>query len=267
MATWPSLFISHGSPMMALMPTPAHEFFRGLGAMIERPQAILCVSAHWESERPTVSTAAVPETIYDFGGFPDELYQMHYPAPGAPELAEQVAGLLADAGLPCDRDAGRGLDHGAWIPLLLSYPEADIPLTQLSIQPHLGPAHQYAVGQALATLRRSGVLILGSGAITHNLRDVYQRRTAGLPVDGPSPEWATAFEAWVSDKVEAGAMADLVDYRALAPHAAMAHPRDEHFLPLLTAAGAAGAVGGGAGRTMHRSFEWGSLGMTAYAFG
>jgi 4,5-DOPA dioxygenase extradiol len=263
MATMPSLFVSHGSPMMALMATPAHEFFRGLAATIERPQAILCISAHWESERPVVSTATAPETIYDFGGFPDELYQMRYPAPGAPELAGQAAGLLADAGLQCDKDAGRGLDHGAWIPLLLSYGEADIPVTQLSIQPHLGPAHQFAVGQALAPLRQSGVLILGSGAITHNLRDVYQRRTAGLPVDGPSPDWAMEFETWVSDKVEAGAFADLRDYRALAPHAATAHPRDEHFLPLLTAAGA----GGGAGRTMHRSFEWGSLGMTAFAFG
>lgn len=267
MTTLPSLFISHGSPMMALLATPAHEFFRGLGALIERPQGILCVSAHWESEQPVVSTAATPETIYDFGGFPDELYQMHYSAPGAPQLAERVVGLLADAGLPCDRDGNRGLDHGAWIPLLLAYEAADIPVTQLSIQHHLGPGHQFAVGQALAPLRHDGILILGSGAITHNLGDVYQRRTGGLPVDGPSPAWAVEFEAWVTDRVEAGAFADLVDYRALAPHAAMAHPRDEHFQPLLTAAGAGGAAGGGTGRTMHRSFEWGSLGMTAFAFG
>ncbi|MDA1100011.1 MAG: class III extradiol ring-cleavage dioxygenase [Proteobacteria bacterium] len=266
MTTLPSLFISHGSPMMALTQTPAHEFLGSLGAQIDRrdrPRAILCVSAHWESRQPVVSSASVPETIYDFGGFPDELYQLRYPAPGAPDLAERVVGLLADAGLPCDRDLARGLDHGAWIPLLLGYPAADIPVTQLSIQHHLGPAHQYAVGQALAPLRREGVLILCSGAITHNLADVQQRRAGGVPVDGPSPDWAAEFEAWVVDRVEAGAMADLVNYRAGAPHAAMAHPRDEHFLPLLTAAGA----GGEAGRTMHRSFEWGSLGMAAFAFG
>lgn len=266
MTTLPSLFISHGSPMMALLRTPAHDFLAGLGAVIDhiaRPRAILCVSAHWESHEPTVSTVAAPETIYDFGGFPDELYRLHYPAPGAPDLARQVAVLLADAGLACDTDNDRGLDHGAWIPLLLGYPGADIPVTQLSIQHHLGPGHQLAVGRALAPLRQDGVLILGSGAITHNLGDVQQRRASGLPVDGPSPDWATEFESWISDKVETGAMADLADYRAQAPHAAMAHPRDEHFLPLLTAAGA----GGGAGKTLHRSFEWGSLGMTAFAFG
>ena len=262
MTTLPSLFISHGSPMMALMQTPAHEFFQGLGAIIDRPREILCVSAHWESERPVVSNTAAPETIHDFGGFPDPLYRLRYPAPGAPALAERVVGLLAAAGLACDTDGDRGLDHGAWIPLLLSYPEADIPVTQLSIQHHLGPAHQFAVGRALASLREDGILVLGSGAITHNLGDVHQRRTAGVPVDGPSPDWAMAFETWVSNKVGTGAFDDLIDYRALAPDAAMAHPRDEHFLPLLTAAGA----GGGSGRTIHRSFEWGSLGMTAFAF-
>ena len=262
MTTLPSLFISHGSPMMALMRTPAHEFFQDMGAMIERPRAILCVSAHWESEQPTVSSATAPETIHDFGGFPDALYQMRYPAAGAPDLAERVVGLLADAGLPCDMDGGRGLDHGAWIPLLLSYPDAHIPVAQLSIQYRLGPGHQFAVGQALAPLCREGVLVLGSGAITHNLGDVQQRRAGGLPVDGPSPDWATEFEAWVVDRVASGAHDELVNYRTLAPHAPMAHPRDEHFLPLLTAAGAAG----GPGRAMHRSFEWGSLGMTAFAF-
>jgi len=263
MTTLPSLFVSHGSPMMALRQSPTREFLGGLRASVDRPRAILCVSAHWESAHPAVSTTAAPETIHDFGGFPDELYQMRYTAPGAPDLAERAAGLLADAGLPCDRDGGRGLDHGAWIPLLLAYPEADIPVTQLSIQYHLGPAHQYAVGQALAPLRGEGVLILASGSLTHNLADVQQCRAGGVPMDGPGADWAAEFEAWVVERVETGAMADLMDYRAQAPHAAMAHPRDEHFLPLLTAAGA----GGGAGKTLHNGFEWASLGMAAFAFG
>jgi 4,5-DOPA dioxygenase extradiol len=258
----PSLFVSHGSPLMAIMETPAHKFLAGLGAMFEKPSAILCISAHWESECPTVSTVSLPETIHDFGGFPDALYEMRYPAPGAPDLAERVVALMAGADLPCDRDPGRGLDHGAWMPLLLGYPDADIPVTQLSIQPYLGPAHQFAVGQALAPLRDEGVLIFCSGSITHNLGDVFQRRSGGVPVDGPSPDWAVEFEAWVLDRVEGGRLHDILNYQILAPHAAMAHPRDEHFLPLLTAAGA----GGGAGHALHRSFEWGSLGMTTFAF-
>jgi len=266
MTALPSLFVSHGSPLMALQETPANTFFRGLGSMLSRPKAILCVSAHWESEQALVSTATAPETIHDFGGFPDALYQMHYPAPGAPELAERVAGLLTDTGLACDSDPTRGLDHGAWIPLLLSYPEADISVTQLSIQPRLGPTHQFAVGQALAPLRYDDVLIFCSGAVTHNLADVFQRRSGGVPVDGPSPDWAVAFEVWVAKRVEGGRIHDLLNYRLLAPHAAMAHPRDEHFLPLLTAAGAGAGPSGCAGTALHRSFEWGSLGMAAFAF-
>ena len=262
MTKLPSLFISHGSPLMALMQTPAHKFLSGLAAMLAKPSAILCVSAHWESAGPLVSTVAIPETIHDFGGFPDALDEMRYPAPGAPALADRVVELLTVADLPCDGDTERGLDHGAWIPLLLGYPNADIPVTQLSIQQHLGPAHQFAVGQALAPLRDEGVLIFCSGAITHNLRDVFQRRSAGVPVDGPSPDWAVEFEAWVVERVEGGHLHDVLNYGVLAPHSAMAHPRDEHFLPLLTAAGA----GGGAGHAIHRSFEWGSLGMAAFAF-
>lgn len=257
----PSIFVSHGSPMVALNETPAHRFLKGLGAGVERPAAILCVSAHWETERPAVSTAACPETIYDFSGFPEALYRLSYPAPGAPELAGRVARLLADADFGCDRVADRGLDHGAWIPLLLGYPEADIPVTQLSIQHRLGPAHQLAIGRALAPLRHERVLVLASGAITHNLADVGRRRREGRTHE-PPPAWAAEFEAWVDGRVAAGAKDDLVDYRRLAPGAEMAHPRDEHYLPLLTAAGAAD----GGGRTLHRSFELGGLGMSAYAF-
>jgi len=263
MTVLPSIFISHGSPMTALEETPARRFLEGLAAQVARPRAILCVSAHWESEQPTVSAAVSPETIHDFYGFPEPLYRLSYPAPGAPALAERVAALLTEAGLDCALDSDRGLDHGAWIPLLLAYPQADIPVTQLSIQHHLGPDHQLAVGRALAPLRREGVLILGSGALTHNLADVAQRRRQGR-TEAPPPAWAVGFEAWVDERVKRGAVDELVDYRRLAPEAETAHPRDEHFLPLLTAAGAGG---GGRGETLHSSFHLASLAMSAYAFG
>lgn len=260
----PSVFVSHGSPTTALTDTPAHRFLMGLGAALPRPSAILCVSAHWESEAPTVSTALSPETIYDFYGFPDELYRLSYPAPGAPELATRTVEVLRAAGFACEVDPDRGLDHGAWVPLLLSYPEAGVPVTQLSVQHHLGPAHHEAIGRALAPLRAEGVLVLGSGNITHNLKDALGRLRGGPGADLSTPEWAGAFDAWVAERVEAGGFEELADYRALAPHAEVAHPRDEHFLPLLTAAGAGGGV---PGRALHRGFELGSLSMAAYVFG
>jgi 4,5-DOPA dioxygenase extradiol len=261
MASLPSLFISHGSPMTVLSDTPARRFLDGLAGQVPAPQAILCVSAHWETARPAVSTAAQPETIHDFGGFPDALFQIVYPAPGAPELAGRVRALLDEAGLVCDLDPARGLDHGAWTPLLLAWPEADVPVTQLSIQHHLGPAHHLKLGAALAPLRAERVLILGSGAATHNLRAVAAARAAGgVP---QTPGWAQQFDDWLAERVEAGAHEDLVDYRNRAPGAEMSHPRDEHYLPLLVAAGAAP----GPGRVLHRSFDIGSLSMAAYAFG
>lgn len=256
----PSVFVSHGSPMMALDDTPARRFLERLGTRVGRPKSILCVSAHWETERPAVSTATAPETIYDFGGFPEPLYRMRYPTPGAPALAERVAELLGAAGFACDMDPARGLDHGAWIPLRFAYPAADIPVTQLSIQHHLGPGHQLAVGRALTQLRHEGVLVFASGGVTHNLADVAARRGR---TDGAPPAWAVEFEAWVGEQVRAGAVDALVDYRRRAPRAETAHPRDEHFLPLLTAAGA----GGGVGQLLHSSFDVGSLAMSAYGFG
>ncbi len=265
MTTLPSIFLSHGSPTIALDRVPVHEFLRGLGPELERPEAILCVSAHWETERPTASTATAPETIYDFYGFPEPLYRLAYPAPGAPELARRAAALLADAGLACDLDPGRGLDHGAWIPLLLMYPDADVPVAQLSIQHHLGPAHHLALGRALAPLRDEGVLVMASGSTTHNLGDALGRRGAGEAAQSAPPEWASAFDDWVTETVTAGRLDELVDYRARAPFADMAHPRDEHFLPLLTAAGAGGD--GAAGRQLHAGFMLGSLSMAAFAFG
>jgi len=253
----PALFISHGSPMLVFEDIPARHFIAGLGRELERPQAILCISAHWETDRPAVSAAPAPETIHDFYGFPDELYKLQYPASGAPALARRVVELLGKAGIEGAVDPDRGLDHGAWNPLLLIYPEADVPVTQLSIQVQLGPAHHAKIGRALEPLRREGVLVLASGGAVHNLRQFHIDR------EQPAP-WATSFDDWLADRIAAGDEKALLSYRQDRPDGRLAHPRDEHLLPLFVAMGAGG---GAAGRPLHRSFAHGSLSMAAFAWG
>jgi 4,5-DOPA dioxygenase extradiol len=259
----PTVFVSHGPPTLVLEPSPVREFLSGLGAALGRPAGILCVSAHWDTGRPAVSTAPAPETIHDFYGFPEPLYAMTYPAPGAPELAERASRLLDGAGLAADRDPGRGLDHGAWVPLRLMYPDPAIPVAQISIQAALGPAHHLAVGRALAPLRADGILVLASGNTTHNLHDAIGAMRSGA-VDAPPPAWARSFADWLSAAVADGNEDDLVNYRARAPFAALAHPTDEHLLPLHVAFGAAGP--GARGRRLHESYLFRSLNMAAYAF-
>lgn len=269
MARLPTLFLSHGSPTLALDPGPARDDFAALGRTLPRPKAVLCVSAHWETPAPAVSGAARPETIHDFHGFPDELYAIRYPAPGAPELAARAAGLLGGAGIETAIDPGRGLDHGAWVPLRIMYPEADVPVAQLSLQTPLGPAHHLAVGRALAPLREDGVLILASGSATHNLRDF-----GGRAYDAPALPYVLEFEAWLMRAVAEGEVGALADWRARAPHAATNHPTDEHLLPLFVALGAAqgearGKAGNGRvpGRLVHASHTWGILSMASFAWG
>ena len=179
---FPSIFISHGSPMLGLTESPARSFLMGLGKQLGRPRAILVASAHWETPTATLNAVAVNDTIHDFSGFPPELYAMRYPAPGAPELAEQASDLLCAAGLASRIDRARGLDHGAWVPLALMYPEADIPVLQVSLQGRLGPAHHFQLGRALAPLREQDVLVIGSGSFTHDLSRI---RRGGL--DDPEP--------------------------------------------------------------------------------
>jgi 4,5-DOPA dioxygenase extradiol len=251
----PTLFVSHGSPMLYLeKDVPGRAFLASLGKQVPRPKAILAVSAHWNTEQPAVSLAAKPETIHDFYGFPEALHRLRYDAPGAPELAGRVAELTGAA-----RDPGYGLDHGAWVPAMLGWPEADIPIFQLSVQPYMTPAHHLALGRKLAALREEGVLVMGSGSATHNLRRLVRGQH-----DTPPEPWAKAFDDWVAEKVETGDEAALANYRNEAPHAREAHPTDEHFLPLHVAFGAAGK--GTRGRTLHRSFTSGNLSMAAYAF-
>jgi len=203
MDRFPALFVSHGSPMIAITPNPAHHFLRDLGPRLGRPRAILIATAHWATATPVLGTAARPETIHDFGGFPPALYALRYPAPGAPEVAREAGTRLRAAGLAVAEDAARGLDHGSWIPALLMYPDADIPIAQISIQPEADPAHHYQIGAALRPLREEGVLILGSGSFTHNLRAAFglmrgvgrRRRNFRLPrpsSPGSARKWRRA---------------------------------------------------------------------------
>lgn len=256
----PVLFISHGMPTMALLPGPTGEFLRSLGREIPRPTAILCVSAHWETVWPMATGTARPETIHDFGGFSRELHEMEYPAPGAPELAERAVARLSAAGMDARIDPDRGLDHGAWVPLSLMFPEADVPVVQVSLQGDLDGTHHVALGEALAPFRDEGVLILGSGGATHNLEAMHGRRP-----DDPPPETVAAFDRWLAGVVEGGRTDDIARFRETAPDPDFNHPYpSEHFLPLLAALGAAGR--GVPGRRIHRAFAYGALSLSAFAW-
>jgi 4,5-DOPA dioxygenase extradiol len=260
MTQLPTIFVSHGSPMLALQDSPARRFLQGLGQSLPRPTAIALVSAHWETRGgPTVSLATQPDTIHDFGGFPQALFDMRYPAPGAPAAAERAAALFEAAGIPVGRSATRGLDHGAWVPLKLMYPQADVPVMQISIVHGAGPVLHQQMGAALRQLRQEGVLVLGSGSLTHNL---YEFR--GQPVDAPAPGWVSQFEAWMREKLVANDQEALLGYRHLAPMAEKNHPTEEHLVPLFVAMGAAGP--GAKTELLHSSFEHGVLAMDAYAF-
>ncbi|MGE7960605.1 DODA-type extradiol aromatic ring-opening family dioxygenase [Pseudomonas sp. NPDC089530] len=253
----PSLFISHGSPMLALEPGASGPALARLAAELPRPRAIVVVSAHWESQDLRVSSNPQPETWHDFGGFPAALFAVQYPAPGEPELAEQVAQLLRADGLPAQLDDQRPFDHGVWVPLSLMYPQADIPVVQVSLPSRMGPALQTQVGHALSGLRQQGVLLIGSGSITHNLRELDWH--AGPESVEP---WAKAFRDWMIEKLAADDEAALHDYRRQAPNAVRSHPSDEHLLPLYFARGA-----GGDFSIAHQGFTMGALGMDIYRFG
>jgi 4,5-DOPA dioxygenase extradiol len=263
----PPLFLSHGSPMIALEPRAAGHFMQGLGPAIDaafgRPQAILAVSAHSLTREPVLLAAPQHEAIHDFGGFDPRLHEMRYDAPGAPALAARVAALLQAAGIPAHQSAEGGLDHGIWTPLRYLYPDADVPVLPLAWPPQWKPAQLFALGQALAPLAGEGVLVIGSGSITHNLRRVF---AGGMRPDAEAastPE-STAFRDWFADRGAAADWEALFDYRARAPHAVLMHPTDEHLLPWFVAAGAGGRQ---PATRIHASLTYGDLGMDAYAFG
>ena len=256
----PSIFVSHGAPTLPLDDIPARAFLSSLGGSLGKPRAIVAVSAHTIGQRTAVFSAPRMKAVHDFRGFPQALYRLRYDPPGDPALAGRVASLLAGAGLdaagPLEAD---GLDHGVWVPLLLAYPEADVPVVVVSLDAGLDAAHHLAVGRALAPLRDEGVLVMASGAATHNLREFFGGRPD--PDAAPAP-YAAAFADWVTDAVTRGDLDGLADWQRRAPNAQRAHPTPEHFVPLLVAAGA-----GGPGRPLHKSFAFGMLGMHAYAFG
>jgi 4,5-DOPA dioxygenase extradiol len=257
----PAVFVSHGAPTLAIeTDDPTHVFLTQLGRTLGKPRAVLCVSAHWEASRPSLGAAEAPQTIHDFYGFPEPLYSIHDPSPGDPALAERARVLLHDAGLEPQLDERRGRDHGAWVPLTLMYPDGDVPSVQLSVQSRLDAAHHAALGRALAPLRDEGVLILGSGGATHDLRRAAFRH----PDSAQVPDDVRAFEAWLVDGIEAGETDALVGWLERAPHARANHPTPEHFLPLFVPLGA--AAPGTKGRTLHRTFAYGALSMAAFAW-
>ena len=255
----PTLFLSHGSPMHAIEPGAAGEAWQSLGRALPRPRAVLMVSAHWETSVPMLTGNPKPATIHDFGGFPAELFAIEYPAPGDPSLAREAVALLKKAGITAGVDGCRGLDHGAWVPLRWMYPDHDVPVVQLSVQPELGTGRHVALGRAVAPLAADGVLIVGSGHTTHNLRD-----WMGNPRRSEPLRYAQAFSAWLGERLSANDTAALVAYREQAPEAARAHPSEEHFLPLHVAWGAAGD--NPRVERIVEGFEAGALAMDSYAF-
>jgi len=245
--------------MTAIEPGAARDAWVALARSLPRPRAILIASAHWETDLPMLTGSAKPETIHDFGGFPDELYRIVYAAPGAPGVAAEAVSLLKRAGITAGVDGCRGIDHGAWVPLMHMYPDADVPVVQLSVQPARGAAHHVALGRAIAPLADAGVLVVGSGHATHNLRDwmMQMRRPGELRYVGE-------FADWLAQRLEANDVDALVDWRERGPEAARAHPTDEHYLPLLVAFGAAGAHPNV--ERVHRDVAGGALAMDAYRF-
>ncbi len=255
-----ALFVPHGAPTFALRPGAAGAALRDAAEALPRPRAIVVLSPHWESAQPLVGSAARLETIHDFGGFPQELYQIRYPASGCPGAAAQVVQALQEAGLPAQADHQRGLDHGAWVPLRMMFPDADVPVIPVSVQPQAGPAGALRLGQALAPLMEQGMLVLGTGNLTHNLRD-YMLARAGQGV----PDYVRAFPAWVAERLARHDLEALLDYRRQAPDAVRAHPTEEHLLPLFVALGAGGAEQARATH-LHAGIDDYVLAMDAWAF-
>jgi 4,5-DOPA dioxygenase extradiol len=252
----PALFLAHGSPMLAIEDTEYSRFLAELGKKI-KPKAIVIFTAHWESDVLTISYSNEEyETIYDFGGFPKELYEIKYPAKGSVEIACKVEEKLTNSGIPIRRDKTRGLDHGSWTLLHRMYPEASIPVVQISVNPNLSPDKQYEIGEALRGLGEEDILIIGSGVTVHNLRMLKWNQST------PEP-WAVTFDDWLIEKINAKELDQLFNYENAAPDARLAVPRAEHFVPLFI------AMGSGMQETpkvIHRSYDYGTLSYLCYQF-
>ncbi|MDP4083202.1 MAG: class III extradiol ring-cleavage dioxygenase [Bacillota bacterium] len=252
----PSLFLAHGSPMLAIEETEYTRFLASLGNKI-KPKVIVLFTAHWEKDTLTISsTDDIYETIYDFYGFPDELYEVKYPARGSKKLADKLKMKFEQEGIPAELDSTRGLDHGSWTLLYKMYPKADIPVVQISVSPFLSPEKQYQIGKVLKDLGSEDILVIGSGVTVHNLRIINWSAT--------EPEqWAIDFDDWLIDKIQKRDLAHLYNYEKLAPNASLAVPRPEHFVPLFIAMGS--------GQTdepqvIHRSYDLGTLSYLCFQF-
>jgi 4,5-DOPA dioxygenase extradiol len=263
MARMPTLFVSHGSPMLAIVDSAARRFLKDLGTRLQVPAAVVVFSAHYDTRATEVTAGARPETIHDFGGFPEALYRLRYPAPGDPKLAQEIVAALAAAGLPARLAPERGLDHGAWIPTSLMFPRADVPVLQVSIDSARSPEQHFEMGRALRSLRDAGALVLGSGGATHNL--ALYAHASGRDDDSTPPDWVEAFNEWTAAAIAARRFGDLFRYSERAPYAAQNHPTAEHFLPLFVALGAADDDEPGV--RIHSSYDRGLLSLDAYGFG
>lgn len=257
---FPTLFISHGAPNLLLEKGTLFQFLTHASDRLPTPTAILCISAHWDTVIPTVTGNSQPDTIYDFFGFPQPLYEITYPAPGEQQLAHTVQSLLTDSGIDCLVDERRGLDHGTWVPLICMYPDADIPVVQLSVQSSHAPEYHWRIGKALQPLRQQDVLVLGSGGATHNLREFGR-----YAVDASPEPYAHAFDTWLSEAIQQPDVSALLNYKQIGPSAARNHPTPEHFLPLFAPCGATGD--GIPGQRIHQGMSYGILSEAAYAWG
>jgi 4,5-DOPA dioxygenase extradiol len=253
----PSLFLAHGSPMIAIENNEYTHFLKTLGQQI-KPKAIVIFTAHWESDVLTISfTDEVYDTIYDFGGFPGELYSIKYPAKGSKQVASMLEERFKKQGIAVRMDTTRGLDHGSWVLLYRMYPKAEIPVVQISVNPYLSAREQFAIGQAIQGLGKEEILVIGSGATVHNLRMlIFGQKT-------PEP-WAVEFDDWLVDKIQKKDLNSLFAYDKLAPHARLAVPRPEHFVPLLIAMGSGEPQN--EAKVLHRSYDLGTLSYLCFQF-
>jgi 4,5-DOPA dioxygenase extradiol len=258
---FPALFVSHGSPMMAIEDDPWGRALAAFAATLPKPRAILVVSGHWEAPGPVrVTGSPAPETIHDFGGFPEELHRIRYPARGDPVLATMAARLLDESGFPAKVDPSRGLDHGAWVPLRFLYPDADVPVVEISQPLRRNPENALRMGAALSRLRDESVLLVGTGGIVHNL----QRLDLSAP-PGQAADWATEFDSWLAERLEAMDFAGIASYRTTAPRADLAVPTPEHFDPIFVVLGSARS--GERATTIYEGFRAGTISMRSFALG
>jgi 4,5-DOPA dioxygenase extradiol len=258
----PSLFVAHGAPLLAIENNDYTQLLHSLGTTMPKPKAIILFSAHWESSTQKVSDVDEFETIYDFGGFPEALYRIKYPAKGNETVTKEIVELFTKQGLTFEVDKTRGLDHGAWVVLKMLYPSADIPVISMSVNPHLTPEEQYKIGESLSQLRENDILIIASGGTVHNLRVLRMGSD-----DGAIDQWALDFDKWLERHVSNWDVESLFQYNSLAPAAELAVPpyENEHFIPLFYAMGAADHDK--SAKLLHRSYRYGNLSHSVWQFG